>query len=496
MRKGRSSRRSRVSRPLLGVKSAPGEALSTEIGPSTPPRVVVGVPPSDPPPSSSSDEAPTKIEVEGVPRVPDVIGITPSAPPVTPPASDAPSDAPNAKTDDVKTDFAKTFVDAPKKVAASEENDDKTKTMVFGSSLKVDEPTPAEPVKKKFAQTLAFGSSLVEPPSSTPDTQASPAPATDEPARLDTTLKMDHAPISHPGRKIDEKPLEAKKVETKPIEVKKVEDQVAPAGPDIKAEKPTTDTGSSKKKKSGSSSGTDHHHDDVISEKFFSEGNLSRHQVADVTEHDALTIPDKAKRKSEPAVVQRRQRFVRYVTWAVGVAAVLCLAAVLRTTLSKPSPNASVKMVATAAAAPEPKAAESAASAAAIAAAPAPTGAETAPAASGDPSAAPGAASGDPSAAGSATPEEKKEEKKEELTGDPKEEKAKMRKLLETRKLDEAIEAGEKSVALDPTDGEAWLILGATYQEKGKLADARRCYTACIKEGKTGPRHECGKMLR
>jgi hypothetical protein len=59
-----------------------------------------------------------------------------------------------------------------------------------------------------------------------------------------------------------------------------------------------------------------------------------------------------------------------------------------------------------------------------------------------------------------------------------------------------AIEAGERSVALDPGDGEAWLILGAAYQQKGEIADARRCYKACLSQGKRGPKSECAAMLR
>ena len=40
-----------------------------------------------------------------------------------------------------------------------------------------------------------------------------------------------------------------------------------------------------------------------------------------------------------------------------------------------------------------------------------------------------------------------------------------------------SIEAGEQSVALDPTDAEAWLILGAAYQARGAYAEARRCFS-------------------
>lgn len=76
------------------------------------------------------------------------------------------------------------------------------------------------------------------------------------------------------------------------------------------------------------------------------------------------------------------------------------------------------------------------------------------------------------------------------------EEKKDAQRLLDRGKSKDAIAAGERSVALDPADGEAWLLLGAAYQEQGKMADARRCYQACIKEGKRGPKGECAAMLR
>jgi tetratricopeptide (TPR) repeat protein len=70
------------------------------------------------------------------------------------------------------------------------------------------------------------------------------------------------------------------------------------------------------------------------------------------------------------------------------------------------------------------------------------------------------------------------------------------RRSLEMGKTAAAIEAGERSVALDPTDGEAWLILGAAYQEKGQIGEARRAFLACVKQGKRGPIGECQAMLR
>ncbi len=67
---------------------------------------------------------------------------------------------------------------------------------------------------------------------------------------------------------------------------------------------------------------------------------------------------------------------------------------------------------------------------------------------------------------------------------------------LERGNAKAAIEAGERSVALDPTDGEAWLILGAAYQQVGKNGDAKRCFNSCIKDGKRGPISECRAMLQ
>jgi tetratricopeptide (TPR) repeat protein len=59
-----------------------------------------------------------------------------------------------------------------------------------------------------------------------------------------------------------------------------------------------------------------------------------------------------------------------------------------------------------------------------------------------------------------------------------------------------AVEAGERSVALDPSDGEAWLILGAAYEQRGAYAEARRCFSRCVHTATRGPRGECAALLR
>jgi tetratricopeptide (TPR) repeat protein len=70
------------------------------------------------------------------------------------------------------------------------------------------------------------------------------------------------------------------------------------------------------------------------------------------------------------------------------------------------------------------------------------------------------------------------------------------RSALERGSLKSSIEAGEQSVDLDPTDSEAWLVLGAAYQQMGSLGEARRCFRSCVEKGKGGSRGECAAMLR
>jgi hypothetical protein len=67
---------------------------------------------------------------------------------------------------------------------------------------------------------------------------------------------------------------------------------------------------------------------------------------------------------------------------------------------------------------------------------------------------------------------------------------------LEARRLDDAIVACTSATILDPSDGEAWLVLGAAYQDKGKTAEALDAYRSCKAQGRVDPRGECAKMLR
>jgi hypothetical protein len=59
-----------------------------------------------------------------------------------------------------------------------------------------------------------------------------------------------------------------------------------------------------------------------------------------------------------------------------------------------------------------------------------------------------------------------------------------------------AIEAGERSVSVDPSDAEAWLLLGAAYQQVGDLRNASRAFSACLKDATRGDKSDCAAMLR
>ena len=243
-----------------------------------------------------------------------------------------------------------------------------------------------------------------------------------------------------------------------------------------------------------------------VVERFFSEGELVAAHADGEEEESWDPAQDKVQRKSLPHVIERRQRFSRYVLWAVSGAAIVCFAAVGRT-LVMPH-HAPAAAAAQAIAAPEPVRAPEPVAVVAAPRVDVPK-AETLTAEAlkvdeptpGEPK--PAEAKAAEAKAGEAKPGDapKTDEAKPVVAaaaGDKTalQEKNDARRNLERGKLAEAIEAGERSVATDPQDGEAWLLLGAAYQEKGKTAEARRAYTSCLKEGKRGPLGECRAMLR
>jgi hypothetical protein len=202
----------------------------------------------------------------------------------------------------------------------------------------------------------------------------------------------------------------------------------------------------------------------------------------------ADAAPPRPLRRLQGAAVQRRERFVRWVAGAVALSAVLCAAALMKKAFvareggaeehASPQTRDGHAFVVAAGVAPvAPRVAPVApvapvATGLPIAAAPAWV---TSPPAPAQPEAPPVVESGPASAL---------------------EERGASRDALEHGKLALSIEAGERSVALDPTDAEAWLVLGAAYQERGQPGEARRCYKTCLVKATWGPRTECREMLR
>jgi hypothetical protein len=277
----------------------------------------------------------------------------------------------------------------------------------------------------------------------------------------------------------------------------------------------------------------------VDEEGFFAEGDRNSDRLLRVAQQpDEIEVDPRAARKLAPAVVARRERFARYVKLAVGGAALLCLAAAVRGAVAKMTRDTEPAHVTTVTAAapirPEPlkPAAEPPSTVPAavlygqdnsnvpVASLAAATGAQAQPAvvaaAPDDKAAAPTAAPASDTPEDKAVAEkpadkpadraaDKPADKPASDTATPaasagdktaQQEKKDAQKALDRGKIQDAIDAGERSVALDPTDGEAWLILGAAYQMKAKHADAARCFAACVKQGKRGPIHECRAMLR
>jgi tetratricopeptide (TPR) repeat protein len=225
--------------------------------------------------------------------------------------------------------------------------------------------------------------------------------------------------------------------------------------------------------------------------------------------------------KRTPEVARRRANLQKYVKVAVAAASALCLAALVKVAVVRSASDHERQDPVRVAAAPPsptqnavPTAAESVVVPVVAAAPPvaapavvvAPSASVTPPVAVGDAPPAEASASAAPpvpapadtapptaeapadsAAAAAAAPAEL----------DPKaaaKEKNACQNALERGKVTDAIEAGERSVVLDPTDGEAWLILGAAYQQKGDMKNARRSYRACLEQGKRGPKYECAAM--
>jgi hypothetical protein len=67
--------------------------------------------------------------------------------------------------------------------------------------------------------------------------------------------------------------------------------------------------------------------------------------------------------------------------------------------------------------------------------------------------------------------------------------------LLERGDANGALEAAQRSVSLDPTDADGWLVLGAAAVQLHELAIAHDAFLACVKRATKGPAAECRALL-
>jgi hypothetical protein len=238
-----------------------------------------------------------------------------------------------------------------------------------------------------------------------------------------------------------------------------------------------------------------------LDERFFAEGEAAaRAAHAEALRARTRGLIEAVHGEDAKAVVvvppERRRRLTNYVKLAVACSGVLLLAAAGRVGLSHlghggaersaaaaeiaaPPPAAPAQAVAVAPAAPQPPAATQAA--------PAPAPAAIA-AATPEPTVANPATTADHAARAPSEPAAPAKSAKEE--------KEAARIALERGKRKDAIEAAQRSVDLDPTDAEAWLLLGSAQQDSGHWKEARESFVACTKQGKKGPIGECRMMLR
>jgi hypothetical protein len=231
---------------------------------------------------------------------------------------------------------------------------------------------------------------------------------------------------------------------------------------------------------------------DVDDEAFFTQG-VRKSSIPPAMEADPAD--DRLVRLHEdPEVLARRAQGMKWVKIALaGFGALLAVGAVMKALEPPPAKpkdpvfvHAAGEPVPSAAASVEP--APSAAPSPSASSAPSDAAAGAAPDAAGDANAASDAAQAVAPAA--------------DLDGggdasvDAKALKKACQRALDGGKTQEAISKCEASTAADPTDGEAWLLLGASYDQVGRKADARAAYQSCVQKGKRGPTGECAALLR
>ena len=239
---------------------------------------------------------------------------------------------------------------------------------------------------------------------------------------------------------------------------------------------------------------------DEIAERFF-----ETEPAMATPEPPIAAEPSPRRAAIDSAAVRARRRYLtRYVAGAVSIAGVIGLAAIVRmTTTRDASAAASPAREVSAIAASQPVVAVPAVARAEpgivaadpIVAVDPPEGPAIAvdPPVAADPPGADVPAAADPQVASAAVPDSPPDE---QASAKAREARIESQRALDRGHFAASIEAGEQSVALDPTDADAWLILGGAYQKQGHFVDARRCFASCAEQARRGARWECRALLR
>jgi hypothetical protein len=221
-----------------------------------------------------------------------------------------------------------------------------------------------------------------------------------------------------------------------------------------------------------------------------------------------LPVDDAAReiaRFESPAFKERQRYLMRYVAGAVAFSGAICLAAFFRIAAAATDPSAQMPHASQAARAfepfPTPPAelpAEPVVAAAVIAPPPPAPVPQEAPVAATPVAPAAPAAPAKPSLEPASTPAAASPAAVAPSEGpSARESKDAAMQALEHGKWNAAIASAERSVKLDPTDAEAWLILGGAYQERGSDRAAHRAYASCSQSAKPShARSECASLAR
>jgi len=233
-----------------------------------------------------------------------------------------------------------------------------------------------------------------------------------------------------------------------------------------------------------------------VHDAFFAAGE-KEHPITKESGSFAAIDPRHAQ-KMTPHAHARRAHLSRYVMWAVGgAAAILLLGISIKTLRGRPNDEPVRREVTHAAVQPEQPQTQPETNVAKPAN-DVPQVVEVNEVATNDTKTDDKNAQAEAADAKAAEPAETAEKKEDMPAETPKtayQEKIAAKAALERGANGAAIAAGERSVALDPSDGEAWLVLGGAYQAMGNNGQAKRCYNACVSQGKKGPISDCRDML-